>query len=113
MEGPHSPGNARPYPLSGDRRIALYDHAGALWILLVRASRTRQIRARHTIRGSRIRDPGGAGRRNMDVAGPHPQRVRTRRLAGTSGANPLVSGTFGQGNSTDADLRDPVLRYWR
>ena len=95
LEGPHSAGNARPHPLSGDRRTALHDHAGAVRILLVPAPGTRQIRARRTIRGSGIRDPGGAARRDLGVAGPHPRRIRTRRVAGTSGANPLVSGAFG------------------
>ncbi len=57
VEGPHSPGNAGPHPLSGDRRTALYDHAGALRLLLVPASRARQVRACRTVDGAGIRDP--------------------------------------------------------
>ena len=62
---------------------------------------------------SRIRDPGGAARRDLDVAGAHPRRIRTRRVAGASGANPLVSGAFGEGDSSHPDLGDSVLRYRR
>ena len=64
-------------------------------------------------RGAGIRNPGGAARRDLGVAGAHPRRVRTRRAAGTSGANPLVSGAFGEGDSADPDLGDSVLRYRR
>ena len=99
LEGPHSAGNARPHALSGDRRIALHDHAGAVRLLLVPASGARQIGARRAIGRSRIRDAGGAARRDLGVAGPHPRRVRTRRVAGISGANPLVSGAFGRRRS--------------
>ena len=83
---------------------------GFYWFQLQRA---RQVGARRTIGGSRIRDPGGAARLDLDVAGPHPRRVRTRRAAGPSGANPLVSGTLGEGDPADADLGDSVLRYRR
>ena len=47
---------------------------------------------------ARIRNPRGAARRDLGVAGPHPQRVRTRRVARTSGPNPLVSGAFAAGD---------------
>ena len=57
LEGPHSPGNARPHPLSGDRRTALHDHAGAVWFLLVSASGARQVGARRAIGGARNSKP--------------------------------------------------------
>ena len=113
MEGSNTAGNARPHPLSGDWRTALHDHAGALWLLLVPAQGARQIGARRTLSGSGIRDPGGAARLHLGVAGPHPQRIRTRCIAGTSGANPLVSGAFAGGDSTHPHLGDSVLRYRR
>ena len=72
----------------GDRRTALHDHAGALRLLLVPAQGARQVGARRAVRGSGIRDPGGAARRDLGVAGPHPQRVRTRRVARTSWREP-------------------------
>ena len=46
LEGPHSAGNARPHPISGDRRTALHDHAGAVRLLLVPAAGARQVGAR-------------------------------------------------------------------
>ena len=64
-------------------------------------------------RRSGIRDPGGAARRHLDVAGPHPRRVRARRAADLSGANPLVSGAFGAGDPPHRDLGGAVLRYRR
>ena len=50
LEGADPAGNARPHALSGDRRIALHDHAGALWLLLVPAQGARQIGARRAHR---------------------------------------------------------------
>ena len=50
---------------------------------------------------------------DLGVAGPHPQRIRTRCIAGTSGANPLVSGALAEGNSPHPHLGDSVLRYRR
>ena len=49
LEGAHPAGNARPHAFSGDRRIALHDHAGALRLLLVPASGARQVGARRAI----------------------------------------------------------------
>src|ERR1700722_16312999 len=113
MEGSHSPGNAWPHALPRDRRTALHDHAGAIRLLLGSASGARQIGARPTNSRPRIRNPGGAAGRDMDVAGAHPRRIRARRIAGISGANPLVSGTLGERDTADADLGDSFLRYWR
>jgi trehalose synthase len=113
LEGPYSPGNARPHAFPADRRIALHDHAGAVWLLLVPAEGARQIRACRTLGGSGIRDPCGAAGRDLGVAGPHPGRVRARRLAGTSGTDPLVPGAFGAGDSSNGELGDSVLRYRR
>ena len=113
VEGSHPAGNARAHPLSADRRIALHDHAGAVWLLLVRAAGARQVGARRAIGGSRIRDPGGAGRRHLGVARPHPGRIRTRRAARLSVAHALVSGAIAEGHPADPDLGDPVLRHRR
>ena len=62
---------------------------------------------------ARIRNPGGAAGLDLGVAGAHPRRVRARRAAGPSGANPLVSGAIGQGDPADAGLGDSVLRHRR
>ena len=62
---------------------------GFYWFQLEEREKSEQRRA---LRGTGIRDPGGAARRHLGVAGPHPRRVRTRRVAGISGANALVSG---------------------
>src|ERR1700680_3232508 len=113
MERPDPPGNARAHPLSGDRRITLHDHAVAIRLLLVPASGARQVGARRPIDRSRIRDPRRAARRDLGVAGPYPQRIRTRCPARTSGADPLVSRTFAGGDTSHPDLGYPVLRYWR
>ena len=83
---------------------------GFYWFQLQRKG---QAEARRNHRRPGIRDAGGAGRRYLDVAGPHPRRIRTRRVAALSGANPLVSGTLGAGDRASLDLGDPVLRYRR
>ena len=113
LEGAYPAGNARPHPLSGDRRIALHDHAGALRLLLVPADGARSVGARRAVGGSRIRDAGGAGGRDLGVAGPHPRRIRTRRAAWISGANTLVSGSLAGGYSPHPHLGGPVLRHRR
>ena len=61
----------------------------------------------------RIRNAGGAARRDLGIAGAYPRRVRTRRPARTSGADALVSGAIGQGDPADADFGDSVLRHRR
>src|SRR3979411_1585989 len=112
MERPDPPGNARAHTLSGDRRIALHDHAVAIRLLLVPASGARQVGARYPLNRSRIRDPRRAARRDLGVAGPYPQRIRTRCPARASGADPLVPRTFAGGDPPHPDLGYPVLRYW-
>ena len=114
LEGPHSAGDARPHRLSRDRRTALHDHAGAVRLLLVPAAQQPD-ESEHVVppSGAGIRNPGGAARRDLGVAGPHPRRVRARRIAGPSGAHPLVSGALAAGDSPDAGLGDSVLRYRR
>ena len=113
LQRPYSAGNARPNPLPGDRRTALHDHAGALRLLLVRAAGTRQIGASAAARGARIRNACRAAERDLGVAGARTRRVRARRASGTSGAQPLVSGTIAQGDPSDPDFSDSVLRHRR
>ena len=113
VEGSHPAGDARAHPFSGDRRTALHDYAGAVRLLLVRASGARQVGIRRTLGGSRVRDPGRAGRRHLGIAGAYQGRVRTRCAARLSVAHALVSGAFGQGHPTHPDLGDPVLRHRR
>ena len=76
VEGPHPAGDARPHPLSRDRRTALHDHAGALRLLLVPAVGARQVRAGDAERGARVRDAGGAGQFDLGVARARARRVR-------------------------------------
>ena len=83
---------------------------GFYWFQLEERDKSERVAAD---RGSGIRDPGGAARRDLDVAGPHPRRIRARRAARTSGANPLVSGAFGRGDPPQPDLGDSVLRHRR
>ena len=91
LEGTRPAGNARPHRFPDDRRTALYDHAGALRLLLVPAPAARKS------------EPAAIGRcpnsrrwwcrwRDLGIAGADPRRIRTRRAAGSSGAHPLVSG---------------------
>src|SRR5439155_14456577 len=113
LQGPDSAGNARPYPLPGDRRTALYDHALTLRLLLVRAAGARQIGAGGTAGRARVRNAGRAAERDLGVAGARTRRVRARRASGTSGAQPLVSGTVTQSDSSDPDFGHSVLRHRR
>ena len=46
LEGAHPAGNAGPHVFPADRRTALHDHAGALWLLLVPARRSPTSRSR-------------------------------------------------------------------
>ncbi len=62
---------------------------------------------------ARVRNAGGAAERDLGVAGARARRVRARRAAGTSGAQPLVSGTIAQGDPADPDFGDSVLRHRR
>ena len=104
VQWPHSPGNAGPLALSGDRRIALHDHARALRLLLVRAAGARQVAAGDAARGAGIRDAGGAGRLDLGVDGARARHVRARRAARPSGAQPLVSGTLAAGDPPEARI---------
>ena len=113
LQGPHSAGNARPHPLPADRRTALHDHARALRLLLVRTAGARQVGAGGAARGARVRNAGRAAERDLGVAGARARRVRARRASGTSGAQPLVSGTIAQGDPSDADVGHSVLRHRR
>ena len=114
LEGPHSAGDARPHAFPGDRRTALHDHAGALRLLLVPAAGARQVRA--PAPPSAVPEfetlvvPLGL---DLGVAGAHARRVRARRAAGLSGADPLVSGAIAEGDPADADFGYPVLRHRR
>ena len=51
--------------------------------------------------------------RNLGLAGARARRVRARRAARPSGADPLVPGAIGQGDPADAGFGDSVLRYRR
>ena len=113
LQGPHPAGNARPYPLPADRRTALHDHARTLRLLLVRTAGARQIGAGGAAGRARVRNAGGAAERDMGVAGARARRVRARRASGTSGAQPLVSGTIAQGDPADPDFGHSVLRHRR
>src|SRR6185312_10683787 len=93
--------NARAHALSADRRIALYDHAGAVWLLLVRAAGARQVGTCRAIGGSRVRDPRRAGRRHLGVARPHQGRIRTRRAARLSVTHAMVSGAIVESHPAD------------
>ena len=114
LEGPHPAGNARPHAFPGDRRTALHDHAGALRLLLVPAPAARQIASR--AKRSAVPEfetlvvPLGV---DLGVAGADPRRVRTRRAAGSSGTNALVSGAHAEGDPADIDVGDSVLRHRR
>ncbi len=64
----------------------------------------RQVGAGGAARRARVRDAGGAGERHLGLAGARARRVRARRAARPSGADPLVSGTIVQGDPADAGL---------
>ena len=110
VQGAHSPGNAGPHAISRDRRTAVYDHAGALRLLLVRVAGAQQVRTRHAAGRPRIRNTGGAAQFDMGIAGARTQCIRTRRPAGASGAHPLVSRALGEGDPSGADFGHTVLR---
>ncbi len=114
LEGPHPAGNARPHPIS--RRsancpimITLAPY-GFYWFQLRERDKSDHAPPSVVPEFETLVVPVGA---DLGLAGPHPRRVRTRRTAGPSGANPLVSGAFGDRNPSDPDLGDPVLRYRR
>ena len=83
---------------------------GFYWFQLQQPDKSQPVDA---VRGTGIRNPGGAAGRDLGLAGADPWRVRTRCAARPSGANPLVSGALAEGDPSDADVSDPVLRYRR
>ena len=95
----------------GDRRTALHDHAGALRLLLVPVAGARQVASRCTPRAVPEFETLVVPLNSTWVSlARDPRRVRARRAAGPSGANPLVSGAIGEGDPADADFGYPVLR---
>ncbi len=75
----------------GDRRTALHDHAGALWLYWFQLQEPDKSEPAKLVGRAGIRDAGGAGGRDLGVPGADPGRVRTRCPARASGAHPLVS----------------------
>jgi maltose alpha-D-glucosyltransferase/alpha-amylase len=58
-------------------------------------------------RGAGIRNAGGAARRDLDVAGPHPRRVRARRAAGHLARTRWYPERSAEGDPADGDSAVP------
>ena len=78
---------------------------GAVRLLLVSSLRSATSRSTSTaFSRARIRNAGRALGRDLGLARPHAERIRTRSIAGLSGAEPLVSGALSEGHPSEADL---------